>query len=85
MADPKKFKPYYIVQAFSKTQNKIRENLLTTEMGRMVRLDNLTIARKRSREFANSLNESKTLGTNDWQPMIHLQYTKSEKILVPSE
>ena len=82
MADPKKFKPYYIVEAFSPKTNKMRQLILATETGRMNKLANLDTAKKRSAEFANSLNEARTLGTSDWKPMIHLQYTEHSKMLV---
>lgn len=82
MPDPKKFKPYYIVEAFSKKTNQLRQLHLATEMGRMQKLASLETARARSREFAKSLNESKALGVDDWKPMIHFQYTKQNKILV---
>ena len=82
MADPKKFKPYYIVEAFSPKTNKMRQLILATETGRLNKLANLDVAKKRSSEFAKSLNENKTLGTTDWEPMIHLQYTERSKMLV---
>lgn len=82
MGDPKKFKPYYVVEAFSKKVNKIQELHLATELSRMQRLDSLEIARARSKEFADSLNESKLLGTSDWEPLIQLQYTEKNKIPV---
>lgn len=82
MPDPKKFKPYYIVEAYSKKTNKLRQLHIATEMGRMQKLASLETAKTRSKEFAKSLNESKTLGVDDWQPMIHFQYTERDKILV---
>ena len=82
MPDPKKFKPYYIVEAISKKTNQLRQLHLATEMGRMQKLASLETARARSKQFANSLNESKTLGVDDWKPMIHFQYTEKDKMLV---
>ena len=82
MSDPKKFKPYYIVEAFSKKTNQLRQLHLATEMGRMQKLASLETARARSKEFAKSLNESKILGVDDWKPMIHFQYTAKTKLLI---
>ena len=80
MPDPKKFKPYYIVAAYSSKTGKIRELRLSTEMGRMDKLTSLDTAKTRAREFTNSLNETKTLGTSDWEPMIHFQYTEQKNL-----
>lgn len=82
MSDPKKFKPYYIVEAYSPATKKIRQLVLATETERMKKLASLEQAKIRSREFANSLNENKTLGTTDWQPMIHFQHEKDKQLLV---
>lgn len=82
MSDPKKFKPYYIVEAYSPKTNKLRQMHLATEMGRMQKLGSLETAKARSKEFANSLNESKAHGVTDWKPMIHFQYTERDKLLI---
>lgn len=85
MSDPKKFKPHYVIEAFSKKKNKIREQHLTTEMGRMEKPGSLIAAKKRCFEFAKSLNEKSALGVDDWKPMLHLQYTETNKLLVSLE
>lgn len=85
MPDPKKFKSYYIIEAFSSKKNKIMEQHIATEMGRMVKCSDLQTARNRCKTYAESLNEVKKLGVDDWAPMIHLQYSESQKILVPTE
>lgn len=83
MSDPKKFKPYYIIGAISKKTNKIREQHLSTEMERMKKPANLTAAKHRCIQFATSLNETNMLGVSDWQPLLHLQYSKTNRIIVP--
>jgi hypothetical protein len=82
MADPKKFKPYYVVESFSRKQNKIRQHILATETERMKKLSNFDEAVRRCKEFTNSLNESSALGVNDWIPMLHFHYEKNKKIPV---
>ena len=47
------------------------------------RCQDLTIARARAKEFANSLNEIKELGVDDWQAMLHLQESETTKVIVP--
>jgi hypothetical protein len=80
MPDPKKFKPYYIIGAISKRANKIREQRLSTEMERMKRPMNLTDAKHRARNFANSLNEANTLKVNDWKPLLFIQQSEKQKL-----
>jgi hypothetical protein len=73
MPDPRRFHPYYIIEAFSKKQNKIQEHVLTQEVKKRQRCTDLTEAKRRAIEFAYSLNERSASGTNDWKPMLHLQ------------
>jgi hypothetical protein len=82
MSDPKKFKPYYIIGAISKKTNKIREQRLSTEMERMKRPMDLTSAKERAKNFADSLNESNTLMANDWKPLLFLQHTETQRLPV---
>jgi len=82
MSDPKKFKPYYIICAASKSVNKIREQRLSTEMERMKKPMNLTDAKKRACSFAESLNEASTLTVNDWRPLLYIQHTERSRLPV---
>jgi hypothetical protein len=83
MSDPRMFKPHYIIEAYSRRANKIREQHITTEMTMRERCQDLTTARLRSKEFAKSLNEIKELSVSDWQPMLHLQQSETIKVIVP--
>ena len=80
MSDPKKFKPYYIICAASKSVNKIREQRLSTEMERMKKPMNLTDAKTRSKSFADSLNEANTLNVSDWRPLLYIQNTEQSRL-----
>jgi|TARA_Y100000385_G_C12639514_1_gene444761 precorrin-4 methylase len=83
MPDPRMFKRHYIIESFSRKLNQIREQHLATEMTMKNRCQDLTIARARAKEFANSLNEVKELGVDDWQAMLHLQESETTKVIVP--
>ncbi len=83
MSDPRMFKRHYIIESFSRKLNQIREQHLATEMTMKNRCQDLTIARARAKEFANSLNEVKELGVDDWQAMLHLQESETTKVIVP--
>lgn len=81
MPDPKRFHPYYVIEAFSKKQNKIQEHITTLEVKKRQRCSDLTQAKLRAIEFAYSLNEKVAHGTDDWKPMLHLQ-TEDKKYIV---
>jgi|TARA_B110000977_G_C10802041_1_gene386679 hypothetical protein len=83
MPDPRRFHPYYIIEAFSKTQNRIQEHVITREVEKRKRCQDLTEAKKRSIEFAFSLNERTMNGTSDWAPLLHLQTEHDGKLLIP--
>jgi len=83
MPDPRRFHPYYIIEAFSKKQNKIQEHIITREVEKRKRCQNLTEARTRAIEFAYRCNESNLNGTDDWTPMLHLQTEKEGKVVIP--
>ena len=83
MPDPRMFKRHYIIESFSRKLNQIREQHLATEMTMKNRCQDLTVARARAKEFANSLNEIKELGVDDWQAMLHLQESETTKVIVP--
>jgi hypothetical protein len=83
MPDPRRFHQYYIIEAFSKTQNKIQENITTREVEKRKRCQDLTEAKRRAIEFAFSLNERTMHGTKDWTPLLHLQTEKEGKLLIP--
>ena len=83
MPDPRRFHPYYVIEAFSKTKNQIQEHIITREVEKRKRCHNLTEAKTRAIEFAYSLNERTANGTTDWVPMIHLQTEHEGKFLVP--
>jgi hypothetical protein len=83
MPDPRMFKRHYIIESFSRKLNQIREQHLATEMTMKNRCQDLTVARARAKEFANSLNEVKELGVDDWQAMLHLQESETTKVIVP--
>ena len=72
MPDPRRFHPYYIIEAFSKAQNKIQEHIITREVGKKKRCQDLTEAKKRAIEF-----------TSDWKPLLHLQTEFDGKLLIP--
>jgi len=80
---PSKFKPYYVIQAYSPRTNKLRQQHISTEIKTGSKCADLTTAQHRAREFAKSLSESKAGGANDWQPKLQLQNTESTKIVVP--
>lgn len=81
MPDPKRFHPYYIIEAFSKRQNKLQEHITTQEVKKRQRCTDLTEAKTRAIEFAFSLNEKGAHGATDWRPMLHLQ-TEDRKYVV---
>lgn len=80
---PTKFKPYYIISAFSKKLNRLQEQYITTEMKMGKRCNDLTTARNRAVSFAASLNESKLHGVKDWTPALYLQASSTKKFVVP--
>ena len=66
------FKPYYIVQAWSKSRQRLQTQFVTTEMVDGKRCTDIKEAEQRARNFAQSLNESKKLGATDWEPKVQL-------------
>ena len=66
------FKPYYIVQAWSKSRQRLQTQFVTTEMVDGRRCTEFKEADQRARAFAQSLNEAKKLGAADWEPKVQL-------------
>jgi hypothetical protein len=83
MPDPRRFHPYYIIEAFSKAQNKIQEHIITREVEKKKRCQDLTEAKTRAIEFAYICNERTMHGTSDWKPLLHLQTEFDGKLLIP--
>ena len=81
--DPKNFKPYYIIQAYSPKTDKLRQKHITTEMKTGSKCSDLTTAKNRAIDFAKSLKEVKAGGVSDWEPRLQLQHTETQKIIVP--
>jgi hypothetical protein len=72
MRQQQKFKPYYLVQAFSKRVHKQQTQFMSTELTKNHELRSLTEAKKRSIQYAASLNEVNSLGANDWEPIVRI-------------
>jgi hypothetical protein len=66
------FKPYYIVQAWSKSRQRLQTQFITTEMTEGRRCTDIKEAEQRANAFAQSLNEAKKLNAADWEPKVHL-------------
>lgn len=75
------FKPYYIVQAWSKSRGRLQTQFITTEMNGNKRCTNIKEAHQRADAFAQSLNEAKKLQATDWEPKVQL-VTDRGKFLV---
>lgn len=82
MSDPKKFKNHYVICAYSPRRKQLREQHLSNEMVMRDKPADLSTARNRSKEFANSLNESNALNVQDWEARLYLRTEKS-KLPVP--
>lgn len=83
MPDARRFHPYYIIEAFSKKQNRIQEHITTREVEKKKRCQDLTEAKRRAIEFAFSLNERTMNGAVDWKPLLHLQTEFDGKVVIP--
>jgi hypothetical protein len=66
------FKPYYIVQAWSKSRQRLQTQFLATEMSQGKRCTDIKEANMRAQSFAASLNEAKKLQATDWEPKVRL-------------
>jgi len=67
-----RFQPYYLVQAFSRRANKQQTQFVPREMNKGHRLSSLKEAKRRSIEYARSLNEASSMGYADWQPIVRI-------------
>lgn len=66
------FRPYYLIQAYSRTANKQTTEWLTHELDVKKRCANLETARERSKQWALAENEANRFGHNDWVPIVRL-------------
>ena len=65
-------RPHYIVNAYSPSKRKLVPQFISTEHGKNKQCTSLIEARRRSIEFAKSLNEAKRDHATDWVPRIQL-------------
>jgi hypothetical protein len=70
MRPQQEFKPYYLVQAYSKRLRKQQTQFMSTEHGKNHELRSLIEAKRRSVEYAASLNEITSMGASDWTPIV---------------
>jgi hypothetical protein len=75
------FRPYYLIQAFSKRANKQVTDWQPHEMEIKKRCSNLQEARKRSIQWAMSMNESNHYGHRDWVPIVRLMTDNGDYIV----
>jgi hypothetical protein len=66
------FRPYYLIQAYSKNANKQTTEWLTHELDLKKRCANLQEARERSKQWAAAEREAKRYGYSDWEPIVRL-------------
>lgn len=65
-------KPHYIVNAYSPSRKKLVPQFISTEHSKNKKCTSLIEARRRSVEFAKSLNEAKRENATDWEPKVQL-------------
>jgi hypothetical protein len=81
MREQNKIKPYYLVSAFSKRARRQQTDYRSNEMTEKNRLVSLKEAKRRSVEYAASLNEINSMGANDWQPVVRVISDKGKFIV----
>lgn len=81
MRKQNKIKPYYLVSAFSKRLRKQQTDFRSNEMTEKHRLVSLIEARRRSIQYADSLNEINSMGANDWKPIVRVISDKGKFIV----
>ena len=81
MREQNKIKPYYLVSAFSKHVRKQQTDFRSNEMTEKHRLYDLKEAKRRSVQYAASLNESTSMGANDWAPIVRVVSDKGKFIV----
>lgn len=81
MRKQQEIKPYYLVQSFSKKVNKLQTDYRSNELLEKDRLYSLVEARRRSKQYAASLNESNSHGVDDWTPIVRVISDKGKFIV----
>jgi hypothetical protein len=76
------FKPYYLVQAWTKSKGRLQTQFITTEISKGKKCTDLAEATRRADAFAASLNEKRMLQATDWEPKVRL-VTDNGNYLVP--
>ena len=66
------FKSYYLVQAHSRLTQKLQTQFNPNELVKNKELMDIHEAKRRSISYADSLNESVSMNTKDWKPVIRL-------------
>jgi hypothetical protein len=75
------FKPYYLVQAYSKKVNKQQTQFMSNELSKNKELMSAKEAKRRSLQYAQSLNESVSMNADDWTPIVRLMSDKGNYIV----